>query len=65
MSLLLSEKIVEFCFSNSVVDFYKKIQIELYLQSEQETTTLNPVQMAVWNKSIFSKQLTKLIYLNI
>lgn len=29
MSFLLSEKIVEFCFSNSVVDFDKKIQIEL------------------------------------
>lgn len=65
MSLLLSKNIVEFCFSNSVVDFDKKIQIELYLRSEQETTTLNPVQMAVWNKSIFSKEQTKLIYLNI
>lgn len=29
MSLSLSEKIVEFCFSDSVVDFDKKIQIEL------------------------------------
>jgi len=33
VSLLLSEKIVEFCFSDAVVDIDNKIQTELQLQT--------------------------------
>ena len=38
VSLLLSEKIVEFCFSDAVVDIDNKIQTELQLQTWRTST---------------------------